>query len=315
MATFKQRPNGTWRAEIIRVGIPYQSKDGFATKRAAQAWAAPIEFSFKNPSRKTLHDALQRYVNTVSIHKRGVRWEKLRIAAFKRQLPDRQLSSFTSDQVSKWRDERLNPKSPKAKPVSTGTVRREMNLFGNILKTAESEWKWITANPFRGVKRPPDGKPRDRVVTDKELADFIAACRTPLENRVAKAFVFAIETGMRAGEIVSIRAENITSKIVHIRLTKNGDARSVPMSAHARKLLPKAGFDLSSAQLDIHFRNVRDRLGQDYTFHSARHTAATRIGQSGKLTPFELCKMFGWKDLNMSMRYCHSSVNSIADRL
>lgn len=308
MATFKQRPNGTWRAEIIRVGIPYQSKDGFATKRAAQAWAGPIEFVLKNPGRHTLHNALQRYVETVSIHKRGKRWEALRIAAFKRDNKDRALAAADSDFWAKWRDDRL-------KEVSTGTVRREMNLLGHVLETAVIEWKWLDANPLRSVTRPPDGKPRDRVLTDEELANFISNCRTPIEVKVGAAFAFAVETGMRAGEVVGILPEHIAQKTVILPLTKNGSERRVPLSKAARKLIPLTGFGLTSAQLDIHFRNVRDRLGQDYTFHSARHTAATRIGQSGKLTPFELCKMFGWKDLNMAMRYCHSSIIDMADRL
>lgn len=312
MATYQKRL-GRWRVAIFKKGV--RKSASFDTKEEAQRWASEIEFKVSRPTRHTLHDALQRYADTVSIHKRGQRWERVRIAAFKRQLPDRQLSAFTSDQVSKWRDGRLNPEDPKAKPVSTGTVRREMNLFGNILKTAESEWKWIDANPFKGVKRPPDGDPRRRVITDDELTEFIGACRSHLEKLAGKAFAFAIETGMRAGEIVGIRAEHAQPKTVMLPRTKNKTSRLVPLSAKARKLLPREGFGLNSAQLDVHFRNVRDRLGQDYTFHASRHTAATRIGQSGKLTPFELAAMFGWKDLNMAMRYVNSSILDIADRL
>lgn len=305
MATYQFRA-GKWRVAVFRKGV--RKSASFANKAEAQAWAGRVEFSVTNTTRKTLHDALQRYIETVSIHKRGERWEKLRIAAFKRQLPNRALSAFTSNDVAKWRDKRLET-------VSTGTVRREMNLFGNILKTAESEWKWIEVNPFRTVKRPPDGKPKDRVVTDDELEAFINECRTPIEKRVGRAFAFAMESGMRAGEVVGISDGRKNPKLITLPETKNGDARTVPLSRKARTLLPAQGFSLTSAQLDIHFRNVRDRLGQDYTFHSARHTAATRIGQSGRLTPFELCKMFGWRDLNMAMRYCHSSIIDMADRL
>lgn len=305
MATYQKR-FGKWRVAIFKKGV--RKSASFDTKDEAQRWAAEFEFKVSKPARKTLHDALRRYGDTVSPHKRGKRWELLRIATFKRQLPDRLLSAFTSDQVSKWRDERL-------KTVSTGTVRREMNLFANVLKTAAEEWKWIDINPFKSVKRPPDGKERRRVITDEELADFILACRSPMEKRVGLAFAFAIETGMRAGEIVGIKKQFIREKTVLLPNTKNGSERLVPLSARARATLPDNGFNLSSAQIDIHFRNVRDRLGQDYTFHASRHTAATRIGQSGKLTPFELAAMFGWKDLKMAMRYVNSSILDIADRL
>lgn len=308
MATFKKRPNGTWRAEIVRVGIPYQTKDGFRTRRLAEEWAHPIEFAAKNTPRKTLHEAVQRYQETVCVHHKGERWERTRIAAFKRQLPDRLLTSVTSDALSRWRDERL-------KTVSTGTVRREMSLFGAILQTTTVEWGWIEANPFKRVKRPPEGKPKDRVISDDEVAEFVAACTSPMQLLVAKAFLFALETGMRAGEIVGILEDQIRDKFVILIETKNGSSRKVPLSHKARELLPVNGFNLNSYQLDIHFRKVRDKLGKDYTFHATRHTAATRIAQSGKLTPFELCNMFGWKDLKMSLRYINSSVTDIADRL
>ena len=280
----------------------------FTSKTEAQAWAAKIEFTATHTPRKTLHDALQRYLETVSTHKKGERWERTRIAAFKRQLPNRLLAGTTSDALAKWRDERL-------KSVSTGTVRREMNLFGNILETATVEWGWLDANPFRKVKRPPDGKPRDRVITDDEVKEFVAACTSPMQKQVAEAFLFALETGMRAGEIVEIRSDQIADKFVVLRDTKNGSSRKVPLSQAARHMLPAFGFNLNSYQLDIHFRKVRDRLGKDYTFHATRHTAATRIARSGKLTPYELCEMFGWKKLEMALRYINSQAADIADRL
>lgn len=305
MATYQFRA-GRWRAAVFRKGV--RKSASFDTKAEAQAWAARVEFAAKNTTRKTLHDAFKRYVESVSIHKRGERWERARIAAFKKQLPDRKLVAFTSDQVSTWRDDRL-------KVVSSGTVRREMNLFGNILETATGEWGWLEVNPFRKVKRPPDGDPRRRVVTEAELTAFIKACQSPMQKRVAGAFAFAIETGMRAGEIVGIRPEHIAAKHIILPRTKNGDERKVPLSAKARALLPKQGFNLTSAQLDVHFRDIRDRLGQDYTFHAARHTAATRIGQSGKLSVFELAAMFGWRDLKMAMRYVNTDISRLADRL
>lgn len=190
-----------------------------------------------------------------------------------------------------------------------------MNLFGAVLETATVEWGWLEANPFRKVKRPPDGKPKDRVITESEAEEFVHECKTPLQKLVAAAFLFALETGMRAGEIVGIKQNQISEKFVTLPETKNGTARKVPLSRKARDLLPVIGFQLNSHQLDIHFRKVRDKLGRDYTFHATRHTAATRIAQPGKLTPYELCAMFGWKKLEMAMRYINTQASDIADRL
>lgn len=305
MASYEKRL-GKWRVAIFKRGV--RKSATFDTKEEAQRWAAKVEFAATHIPRKTLHDALGRYLETVSIHKKGERWERARVAVFKRQLSNRLLSAVTPDALAAWRDKRL-------KEVSTGTVRREMNLFAAALETATVEWGWLEANPFRKVKRPPDGKPRERVITDAEVSEFVACCTSPLQARVAAAFLFALETGMRAGEIVGIKSEHVRDKFVFLPATKNGTERKVPLSVRARAILPKVGFSLNSYQLDIHFRKIRDKLKKDYTFHATRHTAATRIAQSGKLTPFELAAMFGWKDLKMAMRYINTEASDIADRL
>jgi len=296
-----------YRVQIRRINAPYQSAY-FNSKREAQQWAADHEFKASRGLRRTLWQAFDRYLDTVTPQHRGKRWEALRIAAFKRQLPDRLLAVVSSDTIAQWRDARLEV-------VSTGTVRREMNLLGAIFSTAVREWGWIETNPFVRVKRPPDGAAKDRVITSDEVRMFVAACTSPVQKRVAAAFLFALETGMRAGEICGIKGEHISGSYVKLPKTKNGDERTVPLSKRARSLLPKEGLNITSAQLDVHFRKTRDKLNFDFTFHATRHTAATRIGHSGILSPFELCAMFGWRNPKMALRYVKSDIQSIADRL
>lgn len=313
MATFRKVGKG-WRAEVVRKGV--RASKILPTKVSAEVWARAKEteiLASKTLPKKSLHEAFTRYADTVSVHKKGQRWERTRIARFKRELPDRPLTTLTPDAIALWRDKRLLA-------VSTGSVRRDMNLLGAILERATVEWGWIEANPCRKVRKPPDGKPRERIITPEESAAFVAGCRSPVETRVANAFLFALETGMRAGEICGIKHHPVNVRTVLIADTKNGTSREVPLSIEARRILiglPQSGsvFGLTSGQLDVHFRKVRDRLGFDFTFHSTRHTAATRIALSGKLTPFELCKMFGWKDMNMALRYFNALASDIADRL
>jgi integrase len=46
--------------------------------------------------------------------------------------------------------------------------------------------------------------------------------------RVGAAYLFAIETAMRAGEICSLEWIHVNEQHVHLPLTKNGYARDVP---------------------------------------------------------------------------------------
>jgi len=46
---------------------------------------------------------------------------------------------------------------------------------------------------------------------------------------------------MRAGEIVGLRRQDITGRVAHLPETKNGDARNVPLSSEAVRLLEALG--------------------------------------------------------------------------
>ena len=74
-------------------------------------------------------------------------------------------------------------------------------------------------------------------------------------------------------------------------------------------------FGVSAKSADALYRKYRPAKLADITFHASRHTAATRIASSGKLTPFELCRMFGWKDMKMALRYFNASASAIASKL
>jgi integrase len=79
---------------------------------------------------------------------------------------------------------------------------------------------------------------------------------------------------------------------------------------------PVSVFGLTTQTLDALFRRYRLRAGlEGFTFHDARHTAATRIGLSGKLSALELAKMFGWRDLKRCLTYFNPTVGELAAKL
>lgn len=166
------------------------------------------------------------------------------------------LVDLTPAHIARWRDERL-------KVVVGATVNRDMNLLSNILTVARKEWNWIGESPTKEVRRPKDSPPRDRRISDDEIDRLCLslgfAADEPVTTKtqaVAVAFLFAIETAMRAGEICGLTAAMVVGKVAHLpaTLTKNGRKRDVPLSTRARELLamlpaPEDGgplFDLPS---------------------------------------------------------------------
>jgi integrase len=128
--------------------------------------------------------------------------------------------------------------------VSGATVAREMTLLATILETARRDWGWLGANPARGVRRPPEPPPRRRGITADEIdrivlaLGFLGKVERP-GHQVAVAFLLALETAMRAGEMIGLAWERVDleRRVARLPKTKNGDAREVALSARAVELL------------------------------------------------------------------------------
>jgi integrase len=151
------------------------------------------------------------------------------------------------------------------------------------------------------------------------------------------AFLLALETGMRAGEIINLTWDRVYLDERYVRLqseymdigggrtaltakTKNGDSRDVPLSRTAVQLLsslPRGEatcFDLKSAVCDTLFRKARDRCGiKNLHFHDSRATALTRLAK--RLHVLELARMIGHRNPSSLMIYYRESASSLAEKL
>jgi integrase len=168
-------------------------------------------------------------------------------------------------------------------------------------------------------------------VTDDEADRLLLACgwgdaqmAELATQRVGVAILWALETAMRAGEIVGLRWRDIDAdgRVARLPQTKNGTARAVPLSKAAIALLPclPAGepdaqaFGLSSETLDTLFRRARIKAGiADLHFHDSRHEAITRLAR--KLDVLDLARMIGHRDIKQLMTYYNATPAEIAARL
>lgn len=320
MASYEKRGRN-WRATVKRGEV--RKSATFPTKAEAQAWAIALEADIRSQKHgaiplKTFGQLLERYRDEVSITKRGHAWEYKRISVLlKYKVAYVRLSDLDATHVARWRDERLQD-------VSSASVLRDWNLLSHACTIAVREWKWLRHNPFREIPRPKDSKPRQRVFNDDEIERICFAlgldeiqAPTTISQRAALAFLFALETAMRAGEIVGITREDIHARHVHLPRTKNDSARDVPLSATARAILDLLpdGFGIASQQLDALFRKAKKRAGcDDARFHDSRRTALTRLAK--RLGPMELARMSGHKDLKLLMAvYYAPNIDDLADKL
>jgi integrase len=188
-------------------------------------------------------------------------------------------------------------------------------------------------SPMPNAVLPKPGKPRNRRINEREIEALVAACGyqygeppTNAMHRIALAFLFAIETCMRTGEICSLGRSQVHDRHVHLLKTKNGDEREVPLSKRAReilKLLPAdldPVFGLSAASLDVLFRRIRATAAEQVSsvksihFHDTRREAASRL--SKRLEVMELARMGGWRNVNILYKTYYSiPVEDIAAKL
>lgn len=306
MASIRPYPYkpGWWRAQVRRLGIT--DSDIFQTKAEASAWAALREAEITagvrgNIPNLTVLALLERYAKEVSEGKKGGRWEKVRLDLIGRdRLAQVRLRVLDAPHVADWQQRRLQA-------VSGASVRRERNLLNNVFEIARKEWRWLKVNPFEGVRRPKDGKPRDRLITDAEEAKLMALA----SPQMRKAITVALETAMRAGEIAS--QPKIIGRVAYLEDSKTGVGREVPLSKKALEAL--TGLTLKAGSISALFAQLcKEAEVEGLTFHDLKHAAMTRL--SKKLDPWELCKMSGNKDIKLVLRvYYKADSEAVAKKL
>jgi integrase len=137
--------------------------------------------------------------------------------------------------------------------------------------------------------------------------------------------ITALQTGMRKGEIIKLRWENVDleSNIITIdkATSKSKKTKKIPINSRLRKLLLEQ--KLKSGNSDFVFLTPQgkpyareDSINQLYRatlkkagieglrFHDLRHTAGTRLGEMG--VPVQVIQeILGHADIRTTMRYVH----------
>jgi integrase len=326
MATIEKRGQ-FWRVKVRRTGLPAQTKT-FDNRTHAQQWARSVESDLdkgivvdrRTAQRLSLAEVLERYRREVTPTKRGSLDEDLRLKAMaQRPFAHIRMSALTSSLLAAYRDERL-------KVVSGATVNREFSVLSHAIDTARREWDvYLPTNPCTLVRRPPQGRPRDRRLQGDEEQRLLAACRGARNKWLAHFVALAIETGMRRGELLGLSWDNVDleRRTAFLPVTKNGESRGVPLSSRAVTVLRglpatssgRVFGELTRLALRQSFDRATRRAGiTGLRLHDLRHEATSRFFEKG-LNVMEVASVTGHKTLQMLKRYTHLSVTDLATRL
>jgi integrase len=196
------------------------------------------------------------------------------------------------------------------------------NTVIGVLKrmfTKAVEWEMVeeeVLKRIRKVKPLRDDSKRMRYLSREECQALISACGTHLVPII----VTALNTGMRKGEILSLKWDNVDFRHGFILLdrTKNGERREVPINDTVRRTLtsltrrldiPYVFYDpITGKKYDDvkrSFKTACKKAGiTDFHFHDLRHTFASQLVMGGvDLTT--VSRLLGHKSLTMTLRYSH----------
>jgi len=333
MASIFKRKNddGTscWRAMIRIKGHPTVCNH-FERKQEADDWAQEVERQIKlgkfplgaMKAQHTFADLVDRYVNDGALeHHKAADDTRRHLAWWRTRLGDYALVHLTPELIAEERKKLSSTTTAAGTPLSNATVNRYVAALSPALSYACRQLRWIDDNPCFRLIRLKEASGRERILNDEEACRLFDECRKSHNPYLYCIVLIGITSGMRQGEILGLRWEQVDldHQLAHLRETKSGRPRSVPLvdpvvdelrrlqqRRNPRKELVFAS-RTAFGRVDINkawkAALKRARIS-NLRFHDLRHTFATLAARQGA-SNLELATAMGHRTLQMLQRYTH----------
>ena len=221
------------------------------------------------------------------------------------------LRIITPLKVERFRKERLKTGNSKS------TCNRHLALMKRLFNVAIEEG-YTEENPVQKVKLYSEKDTlKERILRASEEAELMEKCSDYLKPIIT----VALNTGMRLGEILNLKWNNIDLKARRIRVekTKSGKVRFIPINDtlfyELRRLRngqsPFVFFNPETMKpyvdLKRGFKAACRRAGiEGMRFHDLRHTFATRLIENG-IDIETVRDLLGHHSITVTQRYTHSN--------
>jgi len=337
MASITRR-NGSFRVRIYRKNLSPICKS-FTSESDALQWLKVTEAQLElgiyqepvvkgNAPMTSFRDAALHYMRTHSIHKKIVRSETYRLQILIKRWGDLPIAKVDKLAVLTLRDDLLKMGR------SGETINHYFNTISKLFQMLEGDWDLVVPNPIKGIKRMPKPLGRTKRVSPKMEKHLLASCHELSMPLLSFVIQFAIETGMRRGELMGLKWADIDipNRRAYLHTSKNGEPRLVPLTKRAIAVLQGLNkededrvFPMSLNVLRNQYERARAHSKQswhelginpfdDLRFHDFRHESISRMSDLG-LNVIELSSISGHKTLAMLARYAHPSHQAIFSKL
>lgn len=182
----------SYRARVRLRGFPEHTQT-FPRKTDAELWAKAKEADLKRgfhvaspeSARRTLAEAIDRYIEHTLPHKARNKDKKKVIATLKRwkqELGGIAVSNVTPARIAEVKERLLHEKTYRGGRRSGATVNRYLFVLSALFKTAMREWGWCDRNPVTLVSKSAQSRGVVRFLSDDERERLLQACqRSPAE--------------------------------------------------------------------------------------------------------------------------------------
>lgn len=281
-------------------------------------------FDVKRESQVTFNELADRYVENYRGQKCFSRLKYYLVDIYREAFGPRRLSSITYLDLQDFRNRRKATPTRSGKPRSDATVNREMSTLRHMFSKAK-QWGLLEKSPFENGERLlfKENNHRLRFLTDAEIAALLKACddlksTSPHLRPIVEA---ALLTGMRRGELLGLKWEQVRNGFIYLTETKGGKARQIPINGRLagifrelrRENQLRSPYVFCDAQgrrfheVKHSFTSACKRAGlQGFRFHDLRHTFASHLVMRG-VSLKAVQELLGHADLKMTMRYAHLS--------
>jgi len=226
-------------------------------------------------------------------------------------LGSKRLASITAEDIQRH----LNTVAARA---SNATANRQLTVLKSIFSKARAWGLFHGESPAATVRNKPVEAGRLRYLSHDELTDLVDKAHP----RLYPLLMCALLTGMRRGEILGLKWENVSLErdVIYILKAKSGKPRELPIPAKLRDVLlslgPKASgpvFDLPIIMLRRYFeRALKDARITGFRWHDLRHSFASHfIMRTNDLPALQS----GHASPAMTLRYAHLSKGHLASEL
>ena len=205
-------------------------------------------------------------------------------------------------------------KTLKASEGKVVTTNRNLALLKHMF-TKAMDWKYLSENPAKVVKLLKEPRGKLRYLTQLEIDRLLKE----LNGMVKAIVVTALNTGMRKGELLNLKWEDVDlfNDYLIVEYSKNGESRKIPINDMLKQELmnlPRYGDFVFSKENGDSYGNPRKAFKsalkraqiENFRFHDLRHSFSSLLAMSG--VPLRtIADLLGHKTIQMTMRYSHLS--------